>query len=610
MIGISNAHLAVPSDPKANALFRKDLLNACRKPEIRSRVISLSKQGCVFWIAAFGWQVNPRKGGEELGPFVPWEFQAEAAHKTIKRLWGDGKDIVWEKSRELGATWLALFLFVWCASLHRWKKFLCFTHTVEMLWRPGDQDSLFWKVNFILESLPEWIRTFDFNRSVFTFPGVQSAISGTASTKRTGVGGRATSIFSDETGRQDNARVMVGQTRDTGPRLFVSAHYGPSGQFYELCQRADMHRVVMHWSQHPFKRQGLYRSGGEKGYEILDTAYEFPKDYPFVTTGKPHGGPYPAIRSVWYDQECRERQSDHEVATQLDIDPAGATEQFFDQGTLFALIEECQSPKWEGEVFIDHQEGRILRWVEKRGGPIRIWGFVPGGPCPFGKYGAGSDVGQGRGTEETTPSCLSIGNALTNEKVLEFVTGRVDAFVFGEYCVALCRYFHDALFAWEIPGPGLDLAKRVLDLNYPNVHFRRDERPHKLSPVFSDRPGWVNNAQSKLTLLSSYRAAIQGRVLRNPSARALKECMMFKYTDSGGYVEHPKEKAEEGSRAGAGVSHADIAIGDALMWKMMDEFGIQTKAPELVRAGPKVGSWEWRMALLREQDEEKELAEW
>ncbi len=53
---------------------------------------------------------------------------------------------------------------------------------------------------------------------------------------------------------------ILGQTRDTGPRLFVGTHYELDSAFYSLTKRTDMRKIVMHWSERPTFSAGLYRT--------------------------------------------------------------------------------------------------------------------------------------------------------------------------------------------------------------------------------------------------------------------------------------------------------------------------------------------------------------
>src|ERR1051326_4444421 len=158
-------------------------------------------------------------------------------------------------------------------------------------------------------------------------------------------------MFIDEFSRITEDREVLGSTADTtGARVFNFTHMGLDTAACELSQRPDVRKLVLHWSQHPDKRPGLYQVTAGV-VEKLDPAYQYPADYPFVTDGSPTGGPFPRLRSPWYDEECRRRQSPRDVAMHLDINPQGAMAQFFNALVIRQLQEQhAAAPLWEGDV--------------------------------------------------------------------------------------------------------------------------------------------------------------------------------------------------------------------------------------------------------------------
>jgi hypothetical protein len=148
------------------------------------------------------------------------------------------------------------------------------------------------------------------------------------------VAGRCGLFVFDEYARVPNARSVRDNTKDTAEcRVFSQhAHRARHRLPRALRERRGRH-VRAPLDQHPEKRRGLYRYHPDKvppyDVEILDKGYVFPADYPFVRDGTPSGGPFPGLRSPWYDEQCRER-SRVDVRTNLDIDVVGSTSQFFD----------------------------------------------------------------------------------------------------------------------------------------------------------------------------------------------------------------------------------------------------------------------------------------
>jgi len=564
-------HKSVPKDKLANIKFRVGLLTEARdNRNIQRGLIEMCKRDILFFINAFVWQINPKDLESEIGPFISWEWQDEALLETMSRLFEDQDDILWEKSREMGATWLALIIAIWLCLFHDNKLVLCISHSEEAVDKAGKKGTLFAKIDFIMKYLPDWLKRRVRRRKLsFDFRGT-SGIAGLASTGRSGVGDRAAFVLLDEFSKQQNAEDILGQTADTGPRLFIGTHYGIGTTYHTLTQRPDLRKIIMHWSQHPDKAKGLYKSGTRGGYEAIDKHYAFAPDYRFVTDGTPIGGARPGIRSPWYDKEVIRRKNVRDVAMHLDINPAGSVAQSFDPLTIMDLISNyARNPEWEGDLLYDIDAGLPDRLVARVGGPLKLW-INPTylGKVPLGKYGAACDLSQGSGA---TPSCLSLGNLDTNEKVGELITPRLDPKQFAVLVVAICRLFVDesgegAELVWEIPGPGIFFGAKVLELGYRNLWKR--VREDKLSDRVTESLGWNNTLDTKDDLLLQYRTALFARQFINPSEAALRQCDSFKFDPATGHESSSEERSPE-DPSGARKNHGDRVITDAMLWLLM-----------------------------------------
>jgi hypothetical protein len=580
---------------KVNLIRRRRLLRAARESAaVRWSLMQRCKSDIVFWMDHFCFQINPRQIGSEVGPWITHDFQRDAITRT--RTWlADGEDVLWEKSRYLGATWMALLMEVHDALFFDYKKFLNISHTEAAVDAADDPDCLFWKVQFVLDHLPDWMRrgAGRQRRGVIRYPATKGTMTGAATTERAGVGGRATWVLADEFAKQKDDFAILGQTADTGPRLFVSTHYGIGSAWHSLTQRPDIKKVILHWSQHPEMNAGLYRST-DRGYEILDKSYPFPADYQFVTGGTPNGGPFPGIRSPWYDRECQRRKNDRDVAMHLDINPKGSQSQYFPESLIYSLRKKTSLWRWEGDLAYDAEAAKPFRLIDRVGGPLRLWlnPTVDGG-VPKADYVFGCDPSHGRGA---TPTCVSIGRSATGEKVGEWVYAHLSVQDFAKYFVALARLFASAessgaFLIWERQGPGEMLTQRVIETGYRNFYYR-----HLESGLVGERtesPGWFPSPEATKLLIDQYIAALADGTCTNPSDRALEQTLDFRY-DSRGYPEHPGEKSKEDPSAG-GVNHGDIVRADALMWKVMRDRG--TPAPGVEPATATVGSFQWRREL-------------
>lgn len=600
MLSPGDDYKRVRKDPVENVVDRIALIRDCQTNRaLRAGMIDLCRNDILLWINLFVWQFNPKQLGSEVGPFITWTSQDDAIRKTIDRLFAGQDDMLWEKSRYQGATWLALIVFDWAARFHKNKKFLCISHSADAVHKAGDPDSLLWKIGFIQDHLPGWMPKAVLSKMKVRYPATKSVITGAATSERSGVGGRATAVFLDEFAKQREDREILGQTADTGPRLFCSTHYGVGCAFYDLTQRPDMTKVIMHWSQNPEQNPGLYRSGpGRSGFEVIDHTYVFPPEHSFVVDGTPVGGPYPGLRSHWYDKECLRRASTRDVAMHLDINPAGSQSQFFDALMIRNLVSNCTDP-WEGDLEYDPDHASPLRLRQMLGGPLKLW-CVPTGECsvPPSKYGAGCDIATGLGR---TPSVCSLADAATGFKVAELVTAHLTPERFAPLVVALCKLCSDgsqgALLNWEDKGPGLQFGRIVAGL-YRRLWRRDVANIVRGRTATTELYGWVPGTDSKRRLLDSYRAALYDRAFVNRSEPALNECLNYRYSDRRDAVEHPRD-IDGDDPSGSKSNHGDRVIADALAWLACVRLGAGTpgKPSTLLEAPAAIGSLQWRMEL-------------
>lgn len=590
-------HELVPRGSAENLRKRDELLAAADKDRtMQTALMGMCAEDFFFWVDLFAWQVNPRMAGNEVGPFILRDFQRAALIETIHWLYDEQEDVVWEKSRYQGATWLALLLTIWLSLFKPWKKFLWISHTEDAVGREGDPDSLFWKIDFVHSHLPDWMtRGVKKRKMGFGYPATNSSITGAATTERAGVGGRATSVGLDEFAKQKDDYKILGNTAHTGPRLFISTHYGSGTAFAELCRRPDINKVVLHWSQNDELNKGLYKFNAETNQiEILDRSYAFPHDYPFVRTGLPSGGPFPGIRSPWYDREVRRAGNARDIAMHLDIDVKGSVSQFFDALIIHQLRGRTKDPVWQGELNHDRDSGLPVRLVPQENGSLRLWmNPKTDDRMPAAEYGIGVDISAGMGS---TPSCISIIRIMTGEKVGEYVNAHIKPIPFATLCVALCRLFADeggngAFFVWEQQGPGEPFGQAVVDLGYRHLWFNVDGYTREMS----SKPGWYPAPKAKRILLEDYKAALVDGSFHNPSDRALEQCLEFRYNASGN-PEHPGETQSADPSAGR-VNHGDLVIADGLAWLLAkDRSGVRRvrSEPEL---SPKPNTLEWLEAM-------------
>lgn len=604
MLSPGQFHKLVPKKPLENLLFRKFILEGCDDPEFLAGVMEMCRQDFVFWCDSMAIQFNRNPLlGDEVGPFITWPWQEEYALDTIRIVIEERKDMLWEKSREMSGTWLALLIASWLVIFHSNKKVVCLSHTIDAVEKPGEDDTLFAKFDFINDNLPKWM-TDGRERlaGVINYPKRRSSISAVAATKTTGVGSRVSLLILDEFSKQLQAEAILSQTKATGPRLFIGTHYGVGTTYYDLSVRPDMHKRVFHWSMHPEKRRGLYQSGTAKGFTVLDTSYEYPVDFKFVMDGTPDGGPFPGLRSPWYDAECADpTTTSRDIAMHQDIDPKGATAQFFDRIIMVELKRKCVEPWFVGEILFEPGSGKPLEFVKRDNGPLRLWCNLDlNGRPPLARYGGGSDLSAGTGA---TPTCLSILNADVGTKAAEYITPRVKPEAFAIIAYALCMMFKSKTgqgmkLCWEANGPGLAFTPAFMQFGYTNIHYRETTagiQGDQFVRSATTTPGWWNPNNAAIeAILAPYEAALRSGKLTNYSEYALDECLSYAY-DKQGKISHSKRRSPL-DPSGARENHGDIVIADALAWKMCVSFGDIIRAVE-AKVAPSIYTLEGRRKL-------------
>jgi hypothetical protein len=581
MLGHGRHHEKVPRDLAPNLRFRASLWDECLASATARRLVTRAcEEDILFWINVFGWQTNPDNFDAEDGPFITFPFQEDALLGTIRWQILERRPVIWEKSRKQGGTFLALFKSIWLALFHHRKRSLWMSHMKEAVEKSGDEDTLFGKIQFILSHLPSWMTEgIEKLGGIFAFSRTKSQVAGTSTTVRSGVGGRVTEMNLDEFSKYNNPEAILGQTRDTGPPLLIGTHYGVGGLWYDLCKDPLAKKFVFHWSKSPMYNRGLYRSDPKlKPHErgvLLDSPP--PDGYPFVTDGSPHGGPFPGLRSPYYDELCRTR-SKREIAMHWDIDPAGASHQFFDPELVRDLVlKYAREPDFRGDVSYD-PDGTFHSLRRDPSGPLKLWLTLLPGCESTGRYVVpseyklGADVGAGTGA---TPTCFSVGDAVTGKKVAEWASARLTPENAVPVAIALCHLFSSpgglpAKLIFDATGQaGAGFKKALKESSFRHVWlYKGDELG--LNTQTTDQMGWYSNGANKYLLLSKYESALRQGHLVNPSEEAVKECLAFEKTAT--TIEHGTSLRSENPDAGR-VNHSDLTIADALMWKLMEEAG-------------------------------------
>lgn len=541
---------------------------------------------------------------EPVVPFCTYDFQDELI-SAIDEAITVGVDLVAPKSRDMGATWSFLGVFTHRFLFRENQNFLAVSRKEGYVEADDNPDSLFWKVDFLLARLPAFMHPTQpgYRRTELHFSNrlLGNTIDGESTTGDIARGGRRTAILLDEFASVEQPERVLAATADaTRCRLFNSS-VRPRHAFMRLCENPNIKVINLPWWKHPVKAQGLYRTLNGK-IEVLDTAFKFPPDYPFVMDRE---GKY---RSAWYDSEAKRRTSKREMAQEIDMDSsAGAS--FFDGEVLARMEEElCREPDARGDMVyrVSPKDGRVdyVQGFEPDYGrrSLALW-FKPkpdGTPEQGRDYIIGVDVAAGTGASN---SAISVVDKLTGEKVAEFADPLTSPEDLGRLAVALCKWFGGVerrpLLIWEENGPGAIFGREIMRVQrYRPVYMRRNESDD--SPKAGTKPGWFTGTKTKLVLLGAYRRKLARGTYLNRSRPALAECRQYEYMAGGGVGIVDTSDADDPS--GARDQHGDRVVADALCAFLL---------PEVLTAGAPVsrieyGSPAWRREQVQAKRRAKE----
>lgn len=595
-------YFSVPKEPSNNLQYRLAIIEEADKDkDFRIDLWTACRHDILFWVNTFGWLFEPRIPAKL--PFVTYPFQ-DRSFITMMRDIGK-KDIGVEKSRDMGFTWIAIYLFAHQFIFEEMRAFGLVSRTEDLVDKSEDPDCLMWKFDFIFEHLPTWMCP-PIDRKKLTIKNARngSSILGYAATGDVARGGRKTAFLKDEMAawRIDDSYACAASTQSVSDcRVILSTPQGRVGYFAETMANpnAEITKISAHWSQHPDKRRGLYQY--EKATEeikFLDDKYEYPEGYQFVRDGK--------VRSPWYDRECRRHPIPSKIAQELDIDYGGSGAPFFAASTVESHITDHACPptkKGNLDFSRDDYEGE---WVDHDDGEIELWINLNIHNQPEGRYryGIGCDIATGAGGEYSTASTASVVNLDTGEKVAAMVCATTEPHAFAEKVYSLRKFFEGpqgiAFLIWEVNGPGGLFTKWIMKLCPQRVFFRRSEST--VTKKRTDKPGWHSGKDEKLLLLGEYTRAIERRTFINHCQHALKECFDYVYTETGSVIHNRSKSTHDPSSAGE--NHGDRVIADALASRLVKDPSARKAEEEKPKEAP-YGSMAWRMQLA-EDDKKKD----
>lgn len=606
----------IPKDIRANLRWRAAVHRRIAKdPAFAEAIREACAKDILFFINGFCWTYDPRRLPFSKLPLILYPFQEDAVLELTKAI---GKyDLLVEKSRDMGASWICICVFFWFWLFRPMQSFLFVSRVENYVDEAGNPKSMFWKFDFLLKNLPAWLQPSGFDWSVhrrnmhIENPENLSVVDGESTNKNAGRGDRRTAILLDEFSAVREGNSVLSATRDaTNCRIFNSTpdpNTGINNAFYDMRQ-TNIKKLRLHWSAHPLKSIGLYTKHGDT-YEIIDKEYwatvNDPEKFMRELDAKilERGVPLPdgKLRSPWYARECERAGSAREIASELDIDYLGSGAQFFDANKVqYCIRNHARPPILVGDLEYDNETAEPIRFRENTEGNLRLWFLLDkdGKPPKDHKYSLGNDVSAGTGASN---SCANAWDQVTCEKTLEYVNPHIRPEQFAKQSVAIARWLGNAYMLWESGGPGRQFGARVIEIKYANVYYRKQEEA--ISGKTSDIPGIAQSRDTKKVIIGNYRDALENGEAINRSKEALEETLEYIFGPDGSPV-HSRSNGADSS--GARDNHGDRAMADALAWKGIKERESRPKEQEPeIPAG--CLAWRNKMREKEKQPSNREL---
>ena len=525
MILSEKSALDYPKDLDGNIRYRANLLKKAEvDPVLQVYLKEYFKRDIISWIDLLCWTKNPKDLVIPVKPWICYEDYQVDYIKEIENSINNQYDTATEKSRELGVTWMVIYVYV-----HQWlfiegSDFKVGSWKEDFVDKMGDIDSHFEKIRFILSRMPKWILPKGYNQALHATyckllnPANGNTIIGETASENFGSGGRRKSMFMDEFAKWDDRKADGAWTSTadiSNCRIVVSTPVGAANKFAQLMsgQYEKIKRITLHWTLHPDKAKGVYY------YDTKDTKIPIDDHKRAFEIWKQHRGePCPAdfnggvLRSPWYDEEAI-RRSDADLAQELDIDYARSGYPFFNMKALL-LQTPWVYTKIGGQAVDEIPYGKHIRAIladidfsielrETESGWLKVYEL----PKTDFQYVLGADTSEGlpKGDE----SFAVIREKYTRNTVAVF-NGLEGTDEFSRKIVLASKYYNNALAAPENNNHGHSVCKD-LEAYDVNLYYSQTTRPDGKTAV--TRAGFTTTPKTRPVMLDQAEEEIRKNIV-------------------------------------------------------------------------------------------------
>jgi hypothetical protein len=580
------------SSMTANIAWRKRAVARAEKDFGYRRMVRWQcANDMTYFLQAWSWLHEPREGmftehGEPIPkvfPFLLRPHQDEYVQIVEKAL---GKETIGiRKCRDEGFSWI----FVDFAERDFTFKSnidigLC-SSTKDKADMPGIMKSLGGKLDWSIAQKPAWflgrrgkrVGEGDWVRngsdSMFIHHRLHNSITFDAATGEGPRSGRYTWYLFDEFGTREwwhdgsDKRAMEAVGAATKSKVYVSTPEGTSNEFHRLMtEPSRMTKIEMDWRANPAKAQGMYRLHHGKVIAVDPVNDPLPAHYNPPTDDvrerwdrlrKKGFNLEKGTRSEWYDNECDQPEATPEmIAKNVDAEWGGSVAKIFDDQFFEVAKNTIKTPLLRGNFSV--ADDKRWEWAPSETGQFHLWCNLDAHQRPpQHQYVVCADLGHGRGGPYTSNSALLVFDLVTKEQVLEFASNVVEPWEFSCIAIGVCRWFHEAYFAWEVNQPGNVVIDVVREQGYSN--FYRRSKLDQITKQVTMKPGWHTDPKTKEKMFVEFRMAVKTGELILRSRALVEECAQYIRDPKQGSIQHSAEGKGHGDRVMAACVGAQAA---------------------------------------------------
>lgn len=234
-----------------------------------------------YWCNRYVYTFDPRRRPSAVR-FILYSYQVEAAQRIIDAI-RRGEDLLIEKSRDMGASWLLVAVLTWMFLFDESFHGHLGSRKEDLVDDRGP-DSLLGKADYIMERVPPWMLQ-GYNPQKHRkqlrveHPATGSLITGESANPGFGRGPRKNVVVFDEFAFTESDEQIWTGIQDTSPcHIVISTPCGEVNKFARLRHSGKIDVLTFHWTQHPYKDTAWYEDACSRR-TVQEIAQELNIDY-------------------------------------------------------------------------------------------------------------------------------------------------------------------------------------------------------------------------------------------------------------------------------------------------------------------------------------------